>query len=47
VFIDKGTIALDWIDEEPSNNQKPILVIMPGLTSNNNECYVLNILIEG
>ncbi|CDW89740.1 embryogenesis-associated protein emb8-like [Stylonychia lemnae] len=48
-FSDHGTIALDWVDLNPNKdvyNNKPILAIMPGLTSDNDEIYVLNMLIE-
>ena len=50
-FKDLGTIALDWVDENPSkshidDSQKPILCIIPGLTSNNNEIYIINLLLE-
>jgi len=46
---DGGTIALDWVDEIPgpsSNKKKPIVAIMPGLSSDNDVVYVLNLLIE-
>ena len=42
---DGGTIALDWVDEFPSTSSKPILAVVPGLSSNNNEVYIINLLI--
>ena len=46
---DGGTIALDWVDEIPlsslSKKDKPILAVMPGLSSNNDEIYMINILL--
>lgn len=47
VFKDQGTIALDWLDSRPTvKSNKPILCIIPGFTSNNNEIYILNLVIE-
>ena len=48
---DGGTIAIDWVDQIPSpggdgRNKRPIVAVMPGLSSNNDEVYVLNLLIE-
>ena len=46
---DGGTIAIDWTDEIPasySQSQKPIVVVVPGLSSDNNEIYMLNILLK-
>eukprot|EP00347_Sterkiella_histriomuscorum_P023246 403335394 len=48
-FKDEGTIALDWVDTKPnpeSLTKKPIVAIVPGLTSDNDEIYVTNLLIE-
>ncbi|CDW88437.1 ymr210w-like protein [Stylonychia lemnae] len=56
-FKDQGQTAIDWVDVIPSDlsqqdgamNKKelrPIVVVVPGLTSNNNEIYMLNLLIE-
>ena len=48
-FTDEGTAAIDWVDEIPgytSSIGKPILAVIPGLTSDNNEIYVTNLLIE-
>lgn len=41
---DGGTIALDWAESIPEQStERAILAIMPGLTSDNNEVYILNI----
>ena len=46
---DGGTIAIDWVDEIPHpglKSKKPIVAIMPGLSSDNDVVYVLNLLIS-
>ncbi len=44
---DDGTIALDWVDSIPGpDNKQPIVAIMPGLSSNSDEIYVLNLCIK-
>ncbi len=44
---DDGTIALDWVDSIPSKeNKQPIVAIMPGLSSNSDEIYVLNLCLK-
>ena len=39
---DGGRIAIDWVDHLADQNNQPILVVIPGLTGNNNAEYVLN-----
>ena len=47
-FQDGGTIGIDWVDQIPIDGlKKPVLLIVPGLTSDSDEIYVLNLLIEG
>lgn len=46
-FKDKGQIGLDWAEEIPrADNKKPIICIVPGLTSNNDEIYIVNMIKE-
>ncbi len=45
-FSDGGTIALDWTDNKPRDEKAPIVAVVPGLSSDNDEIYVLNLLIE-
>lgn len=45
ILSDGGTIALDWGVKKPDPDQKrPIIVVMPGLTSTSKELYVENFL---
>jgi abhydrolase domain-containing protein 1/3 len=46
---DGGTIGLDWVDSIPTakDEKKPIVAVMPGLSSNSDEIYVLNLCIKG
>jgi abhydrolase domain-containing protein 1/3 len=47
---DNGTIALDWVDSRPipgKDDKKPIVAVMPGLSSNSDEIYVLNLCMRG
>ena len=42
-FEDGGTIALDWIYSRPKEgDNKPIIAILPGLSSNNDTIYLKN-----
>jgi predicted alpha/beta-fold hydrolase len=46
-FKDQGTIAIDWAEDLPDIiDKRPLFVVLPGLSSNNNDCYVLNLLID-
>ena len=44
-YSDGGTTALDWgrIIPDEETNTRPIMVIMPGLTSGSKELYVQNL----
>ncbi|TNV77721.1 hypothetical protein FGO68_gene4644 [Halteria grandinella] len=52
-FKDGGTIALDWHETIPEGNatpgqrQRPIVAIMPGLASDSNDIYIVNLVREG
>lgn len=44
---DGGTIGIDWVDNIPKkNSENPILVIIPGISGNNDEQYILNTIKE-
>ena len=44
---DGGTISIDWVDELPNErSMRPIMAIVPGLTSDNDEVYVTNLLLK-
>jgi len=46
-FADGGTIAIDWVDSIPQkNDNKPLLIVIPGIGGGINDCYILNTLIE-
>ena len=51
VYKDGGTITLDWAYscdskydklETPMNDEKPIIIISPGINNDSNEIYMLN-----
>lgn len=47
VFKDGGTIALDWVEEIPTvENRKPIIVISPGYNGGSKNTYCLSIIRE-
>jgi uncharacterized protein len=45
---DGGTIGLDWLDSyhEIAESNQPIVAIMPGLSSDSDEIYIINIVLE-
>lgn len=44
---DGGTIALDWYPEIPQiSDNKPIIAIMPGLSSDNDVIYIVNLVLD-
>lgn len=52
VYKDGGTITLDWAyatdskdnkgAAEPSKDQKPIIIMAPGINNDSNEIYMIN-----
>ncbi|TNV77592.1 hypothetical protein FGO68_gene4857 [Halteria grandinella] len=47
VLKDGGTIGLDWLEGIPFEKQgKSIVAIVPGLSSDSNEVYVVNLVLE-
>jgi predicted alpha/beta-fold hydrolase len=49
VYKDGGTITLDWAyatdsnkTADPSKDQKPIIIMAPGINNDSNEIYMIN-----